>query len=67
MGDEAVETVIPSPIQGFILEKIDVGRLAEGIPVEVTIGALPDTRIEGRLTRITLTGRDEENATNLSR
>ncbi|MDE0358579.1 MAG: efflux RND transporter periplasmic adaptor subunit [Gammaproteobacteria bacterium] len=100
IGDEAVETVIQSPIQGFILEKmveigdpvvplttfqegtvlmtmaemdellfrgtvdeIDVGRLAEGMPVEVTIGALPDTRVEGRLTRISLTGRDEENAT----
>ena len=100
IGDEAVETVIQSPIQGFILEKmveigdpvvplttfqegtvlmtmaemdellfrgtvdeIDVGRLAEGMPVEVTIGALPDTRLDGRLTRISLTGRDEENAT----
>ena len=100
IGDEAVETVIQSPIQGFILEKmveigdpvvplttfqegtvlmtmaemdellfrgtvdeIDVGRLTEGMPVEVTIGALPDARVEGRLTRISLTGRDEENAT----
>ena len=100
IGDEAVETVIQSPIQGFILEKmveigdpvvplttfqegtvlmtmaemdellfrgtvdeIDVGRLTEGMPVEVTIGALPDARFEGRLTRISLTGRDDENAT----
>ena len=100
IGDEAVETVIQSPIQGFILEKmveigdpvvplttyqegtvlmtmaemdellfrgtvdeIDVGRLAEGMPVEVTIGALPDARVEGRLTKISLTGRDEDNAT----
>ena len=100
IGDEAVETVITSPIQGFILEKmveigdpvvplttfqegtalmtmakmdellfrgtvdeIDVGRLAEGMPVEITIGALPDARIEGRLTKISLKGRDEENAT----
>ena len=87
IGDEAVEAVIQSPIQGFILEKmveigdpvvplttfqegtvlmtmaemdellfrgtvdeIDVGRLTEGMPVEVTIGALPDARVEGRLT-----------------
>ena len=100
IGDEAVEAVIQSPIQGFILEKmveigdpvvplttfqegtvlmtmaemdellfrgtvdeIDVGRLTEGMPVEVTIGALPDARVEERLTRIALTGRDEENAT----
>lgn len=100
IGDEAVEAVIQSPIQGFILEKmveigdpvvplttfqegtvlmtmaemdellfrgtvdeIDVGRLTEGMPVEVTIGALPDALVEGRLTKISLTGRDEENAT----
>lgn len=100
IGDENVETVITSPIQGFILEKmveigdpvvplttfqegtplmtmaemdellfrgtvdeIDVGRLTEGMPVEIKIGALPDAQIEGRLTKISLKGRDDENAT----
>ena len=32
------------------VDEIDVGRLTEGMPVEVTIGALPDARVEGRLT-----------------
>ena len=100
IGDENVETVITSPIDGFILEKmveigdpvvplttfqegtvlmsmaemdelifrgtvdeIDVGRLSEGMPVEIKIGALPEARIEGRLDQISLKGREEENAT----
>jgi len=100
IGDEAVETVIKSPIDGFILEKmveigdpvvplttfqegtvlmsmaemselifrgtvdeIDVGRLTEGMPVEITIGALPEASVSGRLARISLKGHEEENAT----
>ncbi len=100
IGGEQVETVITSPIQGFILEKmveigdpvvplttfqegtvlmtmaemdellfrgtvdeIDVGRLVEGMPVEIKIGALPDAMVEGRLTTISLKGREEDNAT----
>ena len=90
IGDEAVETVIQSPIQGFILEKmveigdpvvplttfqegtvlmtmaemdellfrgtvdeIDVGRLAEGMPVEGhDRGASRHAPSRGGLTRI---------------
>jgi HlyD family secretion protein len=100
IGGENVETVITSPITGFILEKmveigdpvvplttfqegtvlmamaemdellfrgtvdeIDVGRLTEGLPVEIKIGALPDASIDGVLARISLKGRDAENAT----
>jgi HlyD family secretion protein len=100
IGDEAVETVIPSPIDGFILEKmveigdpvvplttfqegtvlmsmaemdelifrgtvdeIDVGRLEEGMPAEIEIGALPEAAVRGQLTKISLKGRDEDNAT----
>jgi len=100
IGDEAVETVIKSPIDGFILEKmveigdpvvplttfqegtvlmsmaemselifrgtvdeIDVGRLTEGMPVEITIGALPEASVSGRLAKISLKGHEEENAT----
>jgi len=100
IGDESVETVITSPIDGFILEKaveigdpvvplttfqegtvlmsmaamdqllfrgtvdeIDVGRLTEGMPVEIKIGALPNAKILGRVSKISLKGRDEENAT----
>lgn len=100
IGDEQVETVITSPITGFILEKmveigdpvvplttfqegtalmsmaameelifrgtvdeIDVGRLEEGMPVEIKIGALPDAGVSGRLSKISLKGRDDQNAT----
>lgn len=100
IGEEQVETVIPSPITGFILEKmveigdpvvplttfqegtplmsmaemeelifrgtvdeIDVGRLEEGMPVEIKIGALPEAGVSGRLSRISLKGQDDQNAT----
>jgi len=97
---EQVETVITSPITGFILEKmveigdpvvplttfqegtalmtmaemeelifrgtvdeIDVGRLEEDMPVEIKIGALPGAGVSGRLSRISLKGQDDQNAT----
>jgi HlyD family secretion protein len=99
-GRGELETVIRSPIDGYILEyavevgdpvvplstyqegtalikmaemktlmfrgtvdEIDVGRLHEGMPVELKIGALPDARIEGRLTRISLKAKTENNST----
>jgi HlyD family secretion protein len=95
----AVESVVRSPINGFILEKmveigdpvvplssyqegtvlmkmadmrdlifrgsvdeIDVGRLKEGMPVEIKIGALPSARIQGVLSKISLKARKQENA-----
>jgi HlyD family secretion protein len=98
-GDQ-VETVVRSPIAGFILEKmvelgdpvvplstyqegtvlmtmaemsrlmfrgtvdeIDVGRLREGMPVEITIGALPEAKVRGTLRMISLKARTEENST----
>jgi HlyD family secretion protein len=36
------------------VDEIDVGRLVEGMPVVVRIGALPDARIPGVLSRISL-------------
>lgn len=100
VGSDRVETVITSPIDGFILEQmveigdpvvplttfqagtvlmalaemdelifrgtvdeIDVGRLREGMTATLKIGALPDVRVEGTLTMISLRGREEENAT----
>jgi HlyD family secretion protein len=99
-GDSRVETVVRSPISGFVLEKmvevgdpvvplstyqegtvlltmadmkqlifrgtvdeIDVGRLQEGMPVEVRVGALPTARIAGMVSRISLKGRKVEQAT----
>jgi HlyD family secretion protein len=45
------------------VDEIDVGRLEEGMPVLLKIGALPDEPIEGVLFRISLKGRELENAT----
>jgi HlyD family secretion protein len=99
-ADDQVETVIRSPIDGFVLEQsvevgdpvvplstyqegtvlmtmaemdrllfrgtvdeIDVGRLREEMPVDIKIGALPDARVEGRLSQISLKARTEDNST----
>jgi HlyD family secretion protein len=99
-GSGGVESVVRSPIDGYVLEKmvqvgdpvvplstyqegtvlmtmadmgrlvfrgsideIDVGRLAPGMAVQVRIGALPDARVEGTLTRISLKARKQDNAT----
>jgi HlyD family secretion protein len=97
---QGLETVIRSPIDGYLLEyavevgdpvvpistyqegtvlirmaemsrltfrgnvdEIDVGRLREGLPVEIKIGALPDAKVEGRLAMISLKAKTEDNAT----
>lgn len=99
-GDGNVETVIRSPITGYVLEQaveigdpvvplttfqegtalmrmaemdhlvfrgtvdeIDVGRLREDMPVTIQVGALPGDTIRGRLARISLKARTEDNAT----
>jgi HlyD family secretion protein len=95
-----VESVVRSPIDGFVLERmveqgdpvtplstyqegtelmrmadmgqlifrgtvdeIDVGKLREGMNVEIKIGALPDARIQGTVRRISLKAKKEESAT----
>lgn len=45
------------------VDEIDVGKLREGMPVEIRIGALPDARVSGTVSRISLKARREENAT----
>jgi len=45
------------------VDEIDVGRLVEGMPVEIKIGALPAAEVTGELTRISLKGREQDNAT----
>lgn len=42
------------------VDEIDVGRLAEGADVAILVGALPDVRMRGRLTRISLRSRRED-------
>ncbi|HSH46089.1 MAG TPA: efflux RND transporter periplasmic adaptor subunit [Longimicrobiales bacterium] len=95
-----VESVVRSPIAGYVLEKtvevgdpvvplstyqegtvlmtmadmdrlvfrgtvdeIDVGRLAEGMPVSISVGALPGHTVQGTLTRISLKAQTVESAT----
>lgn len=45
------------------VDEIDVGRLNEGMPAMIKIGALPEARIEGEVYSISLKARNEDNAT----
>lgn len=97
---DRIESVIKSPITGYVLEKsvqlgdpvvpissfqegtvlmrmsemthllfrgtvdeIDVGRLKEGMPVDIKIGALPTAKVTGRLSKISLKAKQQESAT----
>lgn len=45
------------------VDEIDVGRLDEGMPATIKIGALPEARIQGEVYSISLKARTENNAT----
>jgi len=45
------------------VDEIDVGKIAAGMPAEVTIGALPDAKIPGSITRIYPKAKKDGNAT----
>lgn len=45
------------------VDEIDVGKLREGMPVRIKIGALPDARVTGRLTRIAPKATEKEGTT----
>lgn len=45
------------------VDEIDVGRLQEGMPVQIKVGALPDAQVNGILSKIWLKARKEENST----
>lgn len=45
------------------VDEIDVGRLHEGMPVTIKIGALPNAKVTGRVSRISLKAKKEESAT----
>jgi HlyD family secretion protein len=45
------------------VDEIDVGRLQEGMPVTISVGALPGHTVDGVLARISLKARTEESAT----
>jgi HlyD family secretion protein len=44
------------------VDEIDVGKLAIGLPARLRIGALPDTTITGKLTRIAPQATEKDNA-----
>src|SRR5260370_18151981 len=45
------------------VDEIDVGRLKEGMPATIKIGALPNATVKGRLEKIWLKAHKEEQAT----
>jgi HlyD family secretion protein len=45
------------------VDEIDVGKLKEGLPVRIKIGALPDAQITGHLTRIAPKATEKEGST----
>lgn len=45
------------------VDEIDVGRLKEGMAAQIKIGALPDAKITGIVTKISLKAKKEEQAT----
>lgn len=45
------------------VDEIDVGRLREGMPVTISVGALPGAAVDGTLSRISLKARTQESAT----
>ena len=45
------------------VDEIDVGKLREGMPVRIKIGALPDAAVTGRLTRIAPKATEKEGTT----
>ena len=45
------------------VDEIDVGKLREGMPADVKVGALPDAAVSGEVYAISLKARTEDNAT----
>ncbi len=45
------------------VDEIDVGRMKEGMPAEIKVGALPSDKVTGTLTKISLKAEKKENAT----
>ncbi len=45
------------------VDEIDVGRLKEGMPATIKIGALPDAQVKGVVSRISLKAQKNESAT----
>lgn len=54
---------LDKPVFRGTVDEIDVGRLREGMPAKVTLGALPDSALTGKVTEIGLRARPREGAT----
>ncbi len=64
---EGTELLIMAEMNDLIfkgtVDEIDVGKLSEGMPAELQIGAIPDQKITGRLSKISPKAKQKENAT----
>jgi len=64
---EGTELLIMAEMSDLIfkgtVDEIDVGKLSEGMAAELQIGAIPDQKITGRLSRISPKAKQKENAT----
>jgi len=64
---EGTELLIMAEMSDLIfkgtVDEIDVGKLSEGMPAELQIGAIPDQKITGRLSKISPKAKQKENAT----
>lgn len=45
------------------VDEIDVGKLAEGLPARIKVGALPEAKVEGRVYKIAPKSKTQEGAT----
>ncbi len=45
------------------VDEIDVGKLYEGMTAQIKVGALPDTKLEGKLSKISPKARKQDNTT----
>jgi HlyD family secretion protein len=64
---EGTELLIMAEMSDLIfkgtVDEIDVGKLSEGMAAELQIGAIPDQKIAGRLSKISPKAKQKENAT----
>jgi HlyD family secretion protein len=64
---EGTELLLMAEMSNLIfkgtVDEIDVGKLTEGMTAELQIGAIPDQKISGRLSRISPKAQQKENAT----
>lgn len=64
---EGTELLLMAEMSNLIfkgtVDEIDVGKLREGMPADLQIGAIPDQKITGRVSKISPKAKQKENAT----